>query len=721
LLEKVRQFPDDSIVVLTTNMVDRSGRATSNADLGRELSRAGKVPVIEGTDLSLGQGSFGGDLAAYRLTGQEVGKRIRRTLDTGQAPDGVVVDAAPRRKVFDWRQLERFGVPESRVPSGFEILYRQPTLWQQHRGAILGVLGGLLVQTLLISFLVTERRRRAEAQRRMRRQLKLEATVAKVSADFTAVTVEELPARLQHMSLGLSECLGIERASVWICEPEQRDYVSVYWWPDSKTPVRREALAEHFPYLYGAVLAGRNVTADRLDELPPNVLVDIAELRALGFTSLLMIPLMLGEEPIGSLVVGTAFGVGKWESDAVSTLEVLANILAQGISRSRSEERERQSEEQNRAMLASLPGFVLMIDSAGQIVRQSNRLEIGEAELPRVLARACVGQNLVELWRADGEAASQVALALEEIVTGNKASLVLEHRYETEAGTRWIEVHAESLCGDQRGAVVSQIDITGRKNQESENAKHRQTAWHLNRVAALGELTASLAHEINQPLAAILNSAEAVAVMLNRPSPDIGETLEAVRDIIDDDKRAGAVISRMRSMLKRGHERTQAVDLSATVDETLRLVVPEARLRHVHLRHVAAPDLPPILADPTQLQQVILNLLTNGIEATDLMPDYRHVEIRTSGLTTDAMQFLEVQDTGPGIPSERLSAIFEPFYTTKRAGLGLGLSICWSIVDSFGGKITAECPPEGGALFRVALPVFARTPEEVEEAMKAGA
>ena len=109
----------------------------------------------------------------------------------------------------------------------------------------------------------------------------------------------------------------------------------------------------------------------------------------------------------------------------------------------------------------------------------------------------------------------------------------------------------------------------------------------LNRVAALGELTASLAHEINQPLAAILNSAEAAAVLLNRPSPDIAETMEAIRDIIEDDKRAGAVINKMRSMLKRGHEGMQAVDLNATVSETLRLVANEARLRHVILRHVA--------------------------------------------------------------------------------------------------------------------------------------
>jgi C4-dicarboxylate-specific signal transduction histidine kinase len=133
----------------------------------------------------------------------------------------------------------------------------------------------------------------------------------------------------------------------------------------------------------------------------------------------------------------------------------------------------------------------------------------------------------------------------------------------------------------------------------------------------------------------------------------LGETPEAVRDIIDDDKRAGAVILRMRSMLKRGNEKTQAVDLSAMVDETLRLLLNEARLRHVTLHHIATPDLPPVAADPTQLQQVILNLVTNGMEAAEIMPDQRQVEIRTCCTAGDGMQFLEVSDSGPGSPFSR--------------------------------------------------------------------
>ena len=332
LVEMVPHFPKNSIVVLTTNFADRSGRATNNIESAHALSKAGHVPLIEGTDLSLGQGSLGGDLAAFQLIGKEIGKRIRRTLDTGQAPTGVTIDSTPRRKAVDWRQLQRFGIPESRVPSGFEILFRQPSLWEQHRSAILAVIGGLLLQSLLISFLLTERRRRAEAKIRMQRQLSLEAVVSKASLDISAATREELPARLQDISVGLSSCIGIERLSVWVYVPEELDYAAIHWWPESRVPMKQDGIAQRFPYLHSELLAGRTVTAANLDRLPFGSERDAVELRAVGFVSVLMIPLKVGEAAIGALILGTYNHAAKWDKEAQSSLQVLANVLAQGIS-----------------------------------------------------------------------------------------------------------------------------------------------------------------------------------------------------------------------------------------------------------------------------------------------------------------------------------------------------------------------------------------------------
>lgn len=719
LVAKAKEFPKGTLIALASQVADRSGRATSLPDQARELSRTGAI-VVEGSDASLGHGSLGGDLTAYRLMGQELGRRIRRTLDTGAAPEGVVLDAAPRRLALDWRELKRLGISEGSVPPGFELAYRRPTLWEEHRSAILAVGGGLLLQTALIWFLLTERRRRAQTQARMQRQLQLEATVSKASADLSVVTREDLPDRLRDVSAGLSSCLGVERVAAWIYDLDEQDYVPIHWWPHFRPPVRHGAVAQQFPYLYKELLGGRTVSIEHLDELPPSAARDVAELQQQGFVSVVAIPLKLAEEPVGAFVLGTYTRTLRWDSEAISTLHVLADILGQGISRSLAEDRARGMEEQSRAMLASLPGFVLMVDGTGQILKQNSRLELAETELPGALAAAHPGRNLLELSRSDGEPARQLTQALEKVVLGQRTSLVMEYRYNAAQGARWMEVCAQRLWGKQTGAVISYTDITERKRIEEENAQNRQTAWHLNRVAALGELTASLAHEINQPLAAILNSAEAAAALLSRSSPDLPEAMEAIRDIIHDDKRAGAVIHKMRSMLKRRHEGVQPVDLNATVTDTLRLVMNEARLRHVHLRQVLSPDLPSVVADPTQLQQVILNLVTNGIEAVESM-EQRVVEIQTSRSALDAMHALEVRDSGPGIPAEMLTAIFEPFYTTKRQGLGFGLSICRSIVDSLGGKITVENRTEGGAVFRVLLREFAVAPHAAEQINRAGA
>lgn len=593
LRDQAADFPENSLIVLTSGMVDRSGRATTLVDQARELSKTAKVPIIDGADLSLNYGAIGGDVVSLKLTGVEMGRRIRHALETGEAPPGVVMIPAPRRRVLDWRQLQRFGVAESSLPGGFEILNRPPTLWEEHRTAILAVIAGLILQTILISFLLTERRRRAAVQARMKRQLELEAMVSKASADLATATPEELPQRLSAVSFGLSECLGLERVSVWIYSAEEKDYVPVHWWPESRLPAVAR-IVQRLPYLDHELHAGRPVTFARVEDLPPEAASDVATLNDVGIKSGSMIPLKLGDEPIGAILLGMYSRETDWDSEAISTLQVLANILAQAISRSLAEQRARRT--------------------------------------------------------------------------------------------------------------------------EAENAQNRQTIWHLNRVAALGELTASLAHEINQPLAAILNSAEAAAALLSRPSPDISETLEAISDIIEDDKRAGSVIRKMRSMLKHGYEGTQAVDLDAAVRETLRLVMNEARLRHVTLRHISNPGLSAIVVDPTQLQQVIINLVTNGIEATEAMVDHRIVEIKTSFSAVDGMQILEVLDNGPGIPAEKLRAIFEPFYTSKREGLGLGLPICRSIVESFGGKITAENRPDRGAVFRVFLRPFASAYDKSEAA-----
>ncbi len=224
------------------------------------------------------------------------------------------------------------------------------------------------------------------------------------------------------------------------------------------------------------------------------------------------------------------------------------------------------------------------------------------------------------------------------------------------------------------------------------------------RFSTAGELTALIAHEINQPLGAILANAETAQVMLQSPGPDIAELTEIVGDILRDDRRASEVIRRMRSLLKKAPFELKNFDLNDVVHETLGVLSALAGGRKVELTSSITPEALPILGDRIQLQQVILNLFVNGIDAMKGAPD----ESRTISLQTSRVENLaelSVSDRGAGIPEDKLKEIFEPFFTSKPEGMGMGLSIARTIVEAHHGQIWANNLDHGGASFRVRLPL----------------
>jgi len=226
---------------------------------------------------------------------------------------------------------------------------------------------------------------------------------------------------------------------------------------------------------------------------------------------------------------------------------------------------------------------------------------------------------------------------------------------------------------------------------------------HVHRVAALGELSASLAHELKQPLTAILSNAQAARRYLAQPVPDHDEIRQALGDIIEDDNRAVDLIGRMRSLLKKDAFEPVSVDVNAVVSDVARLVGNAARMKQVTFDVALAPSLPPVRGDRIQLQQVVLNLAINAVEASAAASGRPAVvRIATSAGSNHHVE-VAVSDNGSGIAAADLQKIFEPFFTTKTDGLGMGLSISRSIVEAHGGRIWAEASPEG-ATVRVALP-----------------
>ncbi len=271
---------------------------------------------------------------------------------------------------------------------------------------------------------------------------------------------------------------------------------------------------------------------------------------------------------------------------------------------------------------------------------------------------------------------------------------------------RWIAMKGYPRHGgnggfDRINGIVS--DITALKNAEGEAELQRTEIARLMRQSILGQLSGTIAHELNQPLTAILSNAETAQELLGRKTIDLEKIQEIVADIIEEDSRAGEVISRVRKLLRRGESKSEPIDLNQLVQSTLRLLHGELVRRKTSVDLVLAEGLPTISGDPIQLQQVLLNALMNAMEAMNSKaPSQRAIKVMTRA--DDKQIEAVIVDSGHGIAAEDKPRLFQPFFTTKEHGLGLGLSICSTIVKSHGGKLSIENSAGGGATVTVALP-----------------
>jgi signal transduction histidine kinase len=235
-------------------------------------------------------------------------------------------------------------------------------------------------------------------------------------------------------------------------------------------------------------------------------------------------------------------------------------------------------------------------------------------------------------------------------------------------------------------------------------AQWRERLAHLVRVHTVGEMSAALAHEINQPLMAIANYAIAARRRADA-LPQSDKVAELIDKVIVQTTRAGDVVARLRGMVKRNEIQARAVDFALLVDGCLDMVRMECELRDIRLQRRVASPLPPLVADGIQLQQVVLNLLRNAIEAMELAPPEAPREIGIEVAAVDGRELrVSVTDRGPGIGEADLERVFEAFYSTKVSGLGIGLSLCRKLIEAHGGTLAARDRPDGGAEFTFTLP-----------------
>jgi PAS domain S-box-containing protein len=458
-----------------------------------------------------------------------------------------------------------------------------------------------------------------------------------------------------------------------------------------------------------AVVSGRPARAAERKAWP-SMPPDYAQaIDAEGIRSALAVPIVVGQDVEGLLYVCSR--TPRSFSDADETVLVrLADHAAAALHNNRlfAAEQSARTEAQTSAQ-----DFRDLVDTLDAIVVDADAQTFQIVFVNR-RAEAILGYSRGE-WYADPNFwADHVhpddrdwALALCKEATADGRDHVMQYRMLAADGrVVWVHDMVRILAGrgDGRRRLRSvMVDITERKRAELEIQQQRQLLTHLTRVATLGELSGALAHELSQPLTSILSNAQAAQRFSAGDAVDLDEVRDILSDIVDDGRRAGAVIRRWRTLLRRGETLLQPLDLNEVTSEVLRLAHNELIAHGVTVAAQLTPGLPAVRGDRVGLQQVLLNLIVNACDAMKLNePARRHLTVVTGPDADGAVQ-VAVADRGDGIPADKIERVFEPFFTTKEHGLGLGLAICRSIVAAHGGRLWVTNNADRGATFRFAL------------------
>ena len=375
-------------------------------------------------------------------------------------------------------------------------------------------------------------------------------------------------------------------------------------------------------------------------------------------------------------------------------------ILADIEDRKRAEAALCESEEQWKAVFENNPVMYFMVDATGTIIS----VNAFGAEQLGYRVDELIGRPVHNVFHDNDREVVQTNAALCFQQLGQAMSWELR-KVRKNGEVIWVRETARATLINSRPVLLIVCeDITEGKRAAEALREAQMELAHANRVATMGQLTASIAHEINQPIAAARNNASAALRFLDRNPPDLEEVREALGCVVNDADRAGDIIGRIRDHIKKAPPRKDSFDLNDAINEVLALARNEVAKNAVSVQTRLTEGLPPVEGDRVQLQQVVLNLILNAVEAVSAVGDGpRELLVSTEKADADSVR-IAVCDSGPGIDPENVERVFAPFYTTKSGGLGLGLAICRSIVNAHGGRLWAESNEPRGAVFQFTLP-----------------
>ena len=649
MLERVAKLPPRSFILVGLLLRDASGVTHNQDDALQRLHAVANAPINGLYQHQLGLGIVGGRLYHAEVQGAESARIAIRILDGEPAasfPPMIVPAQAPR---YDWRELQRWNISADRLPPGSVISFRQPTVWERYRWWMVGALVIFAAQAAMIASLMLQRarRRRAEAELSESQQLMELAT----NAGELGLWSRDLEKGEVWANPPLRTLFGFSQH-----ESLQLNDLLVYIHPDDRTRVALD--------VENAQLAGMPFEGE-FRIIPPD-------------------------------------GRERWVVARGKTVSEPRGMRRMGVVLDITERK--RAEERFRLAVEASPNAIVMFDEQAKILLVNGLTQ----ELFGYSREELIGESVEilvpERFRAELPAHRAAFFAAPQPRAMGAGRDLFARRKD---GSEFlVEIGLNPIDTPEGTLVLTAIvDITERKRMELELQRNREELAHVTRVSTVGELTTSVAHELNQPLGAILSNAEAAEMFLMADPPALDEVRDILADIRKDDQRASEVIRRMRNLLRKHDLAPKSIEINEAVEEVLKVLSIDASARKVAMKFERTAGLPRVWCDPVHFQQVVLNLVLNGMEAMAGLPEEKRQVVVRTGPADNGTVKIAVADSGPGIPVDSLPKLFEPFFTTKKEGMGMGLSIARTIVEAHHGQIWAENNSGVGATFYFTVPV----------------
>jgi two-component system sensor kinase FixL len=539
---------------------------------------------------------------------------------------------------------------------------------------------------------------RTQIRLQIEERLRFERLISNLSASFLNLPPGEVDAEIHKGLQTITEFFGADRCTIGLFSEDGSQLVRAFEYHSAEAEPAVESVAkEQMPWYIEQLIQGNPVVMNRVEDLPPEADKERQVCLARGMKSVLSIPVSGGGKPLGSFALVSTRTERVWPGELVQRFQSMCQVFANALQRKQMHAKIQNAAEEWQSTFDSVQDLVMVLDREFKLVRV-NATSLSFFNLP---LEGVVGNSCYTLMHGTSKPVEICPLAkMLKTKRHEEAELYDETR------KAWFHVSVDPVL-DDKAEVIRVIhtvkDITERKRAETEAFETRRELMRLERLSRMGELSASLAHELNQPLTSILSNARAALRFIQSNTLDIGELKEILQDIANDDKRAGDIIRNLRAILKPDEGEREPVLINEILRETVSLFNSEAIMRNLTVEVGFADPLPPVHANKVQIQQVLVNLMMNAAESMLDISGNKRVVVKTLATDGSAIQ-VAVRDFGPGVDEKELGKIFEPFFTTKRTGLGMGLSLSRSIIEAHGGHIWAQNNPDRGATFYFDLP-----------------